>query len=1640
MTPARSIFAGLSSRAWFILLPALCCIGAPAMAQFAGGDGTAADPWQIATPAQLDQLRDYLGPDHVDKHFVLVSDIDLRDFAEGEGWVPIGGDTDAFSGHLEGDGYVVRHLTIDRPDHDHQGLFGHLDGATVRGLGLEEVVLAGGDLSGALAGRAVATRIEQVHVTGQIQGGDDTGGLAGLLDGVTALSAGVEATVVGQQDTGGLAGRIVGDSRLLFVYTLGSVTATGAYAGGLAGQIAGGALSNAYSHAGVTGTTRVGGLVGQLDSGSSLQWVYTTGTVAGTGSFVSVIVGLANGTIASAYCDLESSGQPSSSDCVDNGSTTAEMQQRETYAKWNFFTVWNIDEGNDYPVFQALDHHALPQAVDVNDLDGSGTVEDPWIITTADELNAMRQDLSAHYRLSNDIDLAATVIWNDGQGWEPIGDNADRFTGSLDGNGYTVHGLSIKRPDTQYQGLFGYLQDAVIERLMLDRVDVLGGQYTGAVTGWSADASRIKRVEVTGVITATGSRVGGVVGQLTGSSRLAHARFAGHVTGIKGTSWSYTGGLVGGTHSSARIVYSLSSGVVEGSGRTGGLVGNHGASSIIADSYSKALVSGADHVGGLAGRMDGSFLRINRSYAAGPVNGTSDVGGLVGSRAGGSVIDSYWDTEVTGQPTSVGGGEGKTTVEMQQRATYEGWNFFTRWEIDEGNNYPVFRDVSGHEPPEPVDLEDLDGEGTVGDPWIITSADELNAIRQDLAAHYRLGNDIDLTASVTWHDDEGWEPVGPTFTGSLDADGHAIRNMTIDRPDAEFQGLFGALGDDAVVSDLVLENVHVRGDERRGALAGRGRGTIAGVRVSGEIEGTRRYSGGMVGDMICGSVINSHAAVAIRGGAYTGGLIGYAQCSTLTIENSYSLGTVNGTDYTGGLIGELAFTTLVNSYSRAQVSGSSDVGGLVGRSSTSSSVIGRSYSTGAVSGSGNDIGGLVGSVGTGDVINSYWDTETSGQDESAGGEGRTTAEMQQQATYIGWDFTDTWSIVEDITYPDLQQTARAIALDRNGRLHTSAASADHGFSVLANTAWTASSTEDWITVTDTTGGVVGDESGTVTYIIEASPSPDIRTGTITVTDGNGIERHYSVQQGTILDIKPAGDMHDATASAGHAVNVTGNTEWTASSDADWLIVTDGAIGTGDGQAHYRVAPNTSLNARDATLTVTGGGIERDHVVVQRGALPVLTIDPHWRDHSAAASVNHQIEIIGNIDWSAATTDDWLTLTDGGDDFVVYAVDANPLAEERTGMITVSGGQRSYWFLVVQAPARSIGGTVSGLLGSGLVLQNNGADDLVIEDDGPFEFDTALPDGEDYLVTVLTQPQSPNQTCEVFNGSGTVSGDDITDVEVVCTTDSYTVTTTAINGTITSPVDPVVEYGQTTTVEGQADDHHYFASVAGCDGDEQTNDDQSVTEFVYETGEIVAHCTVSAEFAIKSYAITATVAQGEGSVEVLTEQVEHGDDAVFEVTADNGWSLASFTGDTCTPIDNSDGTWTAENITEDCAVEAIFIEDTELVLASSVNPAYVDEPVTYTITVTGTDSAPADGQIELVSDQDGLLCSLDTPDSVSGNSAVFACEHTWNETGTHELTATFSGSETHGDSADTYTQNIVADEFIFRDRFEADPSR
>ncbi|MCF6257475.1 MAG: hypothetical protein L3J98_12085 [Gammaproteobacteria bacterium] len=106
--------------------------------------------------------------------------------------------------------------------------------------------------------------------------------------------------------------------------------------------------------------------------------------------------------------------------------------------------------------------------------------------------------------------------------------------------------------------------------------------------------------------------------------------------------------------------------------------------------------------------------------------------------------------------------------------------------------------------------------------------------------------------------------------------------------------------------------------------------------------------------------------------------------------------------------------------------------------------------------------------------------------------------------------------------------------------------------------------------------------------------------------------------------------------------------------------------------------------------------------------------------------------------------------------------------------TIRGAPVSDVAVTCLTTSYSVGGTVSGYTGSGLVLQNNDGDDLLVSTDGAFSFSNALPDGSEYVVSIQTQPGSPNQICTVSNGSGTLNGAAVSDVAIICSADAYTI--------------------------------------------------------------------------------------------------------------------------------------------------------------------------------------------------------------------------------------------------------------------------
>lgn len=321
------------------------------------------------------------------------------------------------------------------------------------------------------------------------------------------------------------------------------------------------------------------------------------------------------------------------------------------------------------------------------------------------------------------------------------------------------------------------------------------------------------------------------------------------------------------------------------------------------------------------------------------------------------------------------------------------------------------------------------GDGSLTSPFQITTEAELNEMRNDLAAHYQLMNDITLTSD--------WIPVGygttlaTKFTGSFTAEpGTVIRNMIVNagvQPgDLHNRGFFGVT-DGATISGITLENPRVVGGlygNNVGGLIGqindlsKGPTTVTDSTVSGgSIEASGNNIGGLIGYMantVAGTTIarsSSSATITVNANPYmypqaVGGLIGvngntvvdsYATgnvtANTINtggliglnswgkVSRSYATGNIDSpeSENVGGLIGGHDFySTVVDSYATGDVIGRTNVGGFIGAIHPYAIEVARNYSTGHVTGI-EAVGGFVGNAGSLTIKNSYGMGDVTGE-------------------------------------------------------------------------------------------------------------------------------------------------------------------------------------------------------------------------------------------------------------------------------------------------------------------------------------------------------------------------------------------------------------------------------------------------------------------------------------------------------------------------------------------------------------------------------------------------------------------------------------------------------------------------------------
>ena len=258
--------------------------------------------------------------------------------------------------------------------------------------------------------------------------------------------------------------------------------------------------------------------------------------------------------------------------------------------------------------------------------------------------------------------------------WTPIGTGSRAFKGIFDGNGHTIYGLYINN-DSNYQGLFGYIENATIKNVGISDSYINGNQEVGAVVGYAraygpSDATIIENCHNEGIVVGK-YEVGGIVGNsyaMTDSYSKSYFLAKNcYNDGIIYSSSGSVGGIVGKNEYNGLIEDCYNSGYILGKDYIGGVVGFNDAFSLdkgtptTKNCYNRGEVKGlnqsngySEDVGGITGRNENSI--VDNCYNFGNITGYDSVGGIVGnSMSSSSVSNCYNIGKITGYECSIGG-------------------------------------------------------------------------------------------------------------------------------------------------------------------------------------------------------------------------------------------------------------------------------------------------------------------------------------------------------------------------------------------------------------------------------------------------------------------------------------------------------------------------------------------------------------------------------------------------------------------------------------------------------------------------------------------------------------------------------------------------------------------------------------------------------------------------------------------------------------------------------------------------------------------------------------------------------------------------------------------------------------------------
>ncbi len=691
---------------------------------FAGGYGTYDSPYLITGKTQLDNVRKYLYACYRLENDIVFESSDFSKvgafYNEGKRWEPIGTSENPFYGNFDGNGHCIRGLRVERPDDYYCGLFSYNYG-TIGNLKISNFVMNGRNYGAGIVAMNYGM-IARCSNDGSFTG------FGGVICGENRETITECFNLADISSEGSIAAITYSNyGTINKCYNAGEIATTGTYAAGIAVSNYSGMIKDCYNTGDVEAEDYAGGIA-EYNRGT-ITGCYNIGTVKSRDAYYSgdgekvcrtggiVAVGNSDGKITNCYY-LDASTDYDEDTKYGTKCTVSQIENKSTYKGFDFDTVWKFDDGDGQglPTLRGMENYASAPAENKTDFAGGyGTKSSPYIIENKTQLNNVRKKLYACYKLSKDISFSSAdftsggAFYNDGKGWEPIGDETNMFTGTFDGGGHSITGLKIQRNDQANVGLFG-VSAGTIKSVNMVGSSIRGKTKVGSIAG-NCSTGSITKCSAKGTITAyAGSSdysgdyayAGGIAGYSTGvityctneaAVRCGHCEsyaYAGGIAGCAGvltencsnsgkitdlsSSEDYDGANLGGIAGVARgtINKCYNTGQVQGIyaevTKVGGIVG-YAENKTVKNSYNLGNITGKNTVGGIAGYVYG---KIESCYNAGKIEGLSykeydryseaDVGGIAGYSYGyDSPVNCYNIGEVTAKNGNVGGIAGEVS-------------------------------------------------------------------------------------------------------------------------------------------------------------------------------------------------------------------------------------------------------------------------------------------------------------------------------------------------------------------------------------------------------------------------------------------------------------------------------------------------------------------------------------------------------------------------------------------------------------------------------------------------------------------------------------------------------------------------------------------------------------------------------------------------------------------------------------------------------------------------------------------------------------------------------------------------------------------------------------------------------------------